>query len=72
VSDGDEPPLTSELALSCTAHPRSLHRLVELRRCPATLTENQLREYFLFLRQHKHYKSAPMKAAKYALLSFFR
>jgi integrase len=38
---------------------------------PATLTENQLREYFLFLRQHKHYKSAPMKAAKYALLSFY-
>src|SRR5438093_13574670 len=38
---------------------------------PATLTENQLREYFLFLRQHKRYKSAPMKAAKYALLSFY-
>src|SRR6266536_1298526 len=28
VSDGDEPPLTLELILSLTAHPRSLHRLV--------------------------------------------
>jgi site-specific recombinase XerD len=38
---------------------------------PATLSENQLREYFLFLRQHKHYKPAPMKAAKYSLLAFY-
>ena len=38
---------------------------------PATLTENQIREYFLFLRQHKHYKAAPMKAAKYSLLAFY-
>ena len=38
---------------------------------PATLCENQLREYFLFLRQHKHYKAAPMKAAKYSLMAFF-
>jgi len=38
---------------------------------PATLTENQIREYFLFLRQHKHYKAAPMKAAKYSLLCFY-
>jgi site-specific recombinase XerD len=40
-------------------------------RDPATLTENQVREYFLFLRQHKHYKAAPMKAAKYSLLAFY-
>jgi len=38
---------------------------------PASLSENQLREYFLFLRQHKHYKAAPMKAAKYSLRAFF-
>jgi integrase/recombinase XerD len=38
---------------------------------PATLTENQIRQFFLFLRQHKHYKAAPMKAAKYALLAFY-
>ena len=39
---------------------------------PATLTQNQLREYFLFLRQHKHYKASPMKAAKFALRAFYR
>ena len=38
---------------------------------PATLTENQIREYFLVLRQHKHYKHSPMKAAKYSLLAFY-
>jgi hypothetical protein len=38
---------------------------------PATLTEDQLRQYFLFLREHKHYSRSPMKMAKYALLSFF-
>lgn len=38
---------------------------------PASLTENQIRQYFLFLRQHKHYKAAPMKAAKYSLMAFF-
>ena len=51
---------------------RNVCKLAEHFQCdPATLTENQLREYFLFLRQHKHYKAAPMKAAKYALLSFY-
>ena len=39
---------------------------------PAALTENQLREYFLFLRQHKHYKHSAMKAAKFALRCFYR
>lgn len=38
---------------------------------PATLTEDQIRQYFLFLRQHKHYKAAPMKAAKYSLRCFY-
>jgi integrase/recombinase XerD len=39
---------------------------------PATLTEDHLREYFLFLRQHKHYTRSPMKVAKCALRCFFR
>jgi site-specific recombinase XerD len=39
---------------------------------PATLTEDQLREYFLFLRQHKHYKHSPMKLAKCSIRCFFR
>jgi len=51
---------------------RYVCKLAEHFQCdPATLTENQIREYFLFLRQHKHYKAAPMKAAKYSLLSFY-
>ena len=51
---------------------RYVRKLAEHFLCdPATLTENQLRQYFLFLRQHKHYKAAPMKAAKYSLLSFY-
>src|SRR2546428_6189056 len=51
---------------------RNLCKLAEHFQCdPATLTENQLRQYFLFLRQHKHYKHSPMKAAKFALLSFY-
>jgi integrase/recombinase XerD len=39
---------------------------------PATLSENQLREYFLFLRQHKHYSRSPMNVAKCALRCFYR
>jgi integrase/recombinase XerD len=51
---------------------RYVRKLAEHFQCdPATLTENQIREYFLFLRQHKHYKAAPMKAAKYSLLAFY-
>jgi len=51
---------------------RYVCKLAEHFQCdPATLTENQIRQYFLFLRQHKHYKAAPMKAAKYSLLSFY-
>jgi integrase/recombinase XerD len=51
---------------------RYVCKLAEHFQCdPATLTENQIREYFLFLRQHKHYKHSPMKAAKYSLLSFY-
>ena len=51
---------------------RYVCKLAEHFQCdPASLTENQIREYFLFLRQHKHYKAAPMKAAKYSLLAFY-
>ena len=51
---------------------RYIRKLAEhFQRDPATLSENHIREYFLFLRQHKHYKRSPMKMAKYALLSFF-
>lgn len=51
---------------------RYVRKLAEHFQCdPATLTEDQLREYFLFLREHKHYKSSPMKAAKWALRCFF-
>jgi integrase len=35
------------------------------------LNEDQLRQYFLFLRQEKHYSSALMKGAKYSLLCFY-
>ena len=52
---------------------RNLRKLAEHFQCdPAALTENQLREYFLFLRQHKHYKHSAMKAAKFALRCFYR
>jgi integrase len=51
---------------------RYVRKLAEHYQCdPATLTEDQLRQYFLFLREHKHYSRSPMKMAKYALLSFF-
>lgn len=51
---------------------RYVRKLAEHFQCdPATLCEDQIRQYFLFLRQHKHYKHSPMKAAKYALLCFF-
>ena len=49
-----------------------------MRRCaehfncdPLTLTEDQVRAYFLYLRQVKLYTASPMKAARYALRSFF-
>jgi site-specific recombinase XerD len=49
-----------------------VRKLAEHFQCdPATLCENQLRQYFLFLRQHKHYKRAAMKAAKFSLRCFF-
>ena len=51
---------------------RYVRKLAEHFQCdPATLTEDHLRQYFLFLRQHKHYKAATMKGAKYSLLCFY-
>jgi integrase/recombinase XerD len=51
---------------------RYVRKLAEHFQCdPASLCEDQIRQYFLFLRQHKHYKRSPMKAAKYALLCFY-
>jgi len=52
---------------------RNVRKLAEHFQCdPATLSENQLREYFLFLRQHKQYKHSAMKAAKFSLRCFFQ
>jgi integrase len=52
---------------------RYVRKLAEHFQCdPATLSEDQLREYFLFLRQHKHYKHSPMKLAKCSIRCFFR
>ncbi len=39
---------------------------------PATLKENQLREYYVFLRQHKQWRGSAMTQARVALRSFFR
>jgi site-specific recombinase XerD len=39
---------------------------------PATLSENQIREYFVFLRQEKHWQGSAMTQARVALRSFFR
>jgi integrase/recombinase XerD len=51
---------------------RNLRKLAEhFQRDPAELMENQLREYFLFLRQHKGYKHSAMKSAKFALRCFY-
>ncbi len=53
-------------------HVRYVRKLAEHFQCdPLTLSENQLREYFLFLRQHKQYKRSPMNVAKCALRCFY-
>jgi integrase/recombinase XerD len=52
---------------------RYLRKLAEHYACdPATLTEDQLRAYFLFLRQQKQFGGSAMKLARCALRSFFR
>ena len=39
---------------------------------PATLSEDQLRQYFLFLRQHKNFSGSAMSIGKAAFQLFFR
>ena len=52
---------------------RLVRKLAEHFKCdPAILSENQVREYFLFLRQEKHWQGSAMTQARVALRSFFR
>jgi site-specific recombinase XerD len=52
---------------------RYVRRLADhFRSDPATLTEDQLRQYFLFLRQHKQFSGSAMSIAKAAFQLFFR
>lgn len=52
---------------------RYLRKLGEHFQCdPAALTEDQLRAYFLFLRQEKKFGGSAMKLARCALRAFFR
>ena len=59
--------------LTKTRYVHLVRKLAEHFKCdPATLSENQLREYFLFLRQEKHWQGSAMTQARVALRSFFR
>jgi len=52
---------------------RYVRKLGEHFQCdPATLTEDQVRAYFLFLRQKKQFGGSAMKLARCSLRSFFR
>lgn len=52
---------------------RYARRLADHFRCdPATVTEDQLRQYFLFLRQHKNFSGSAMSIGKAAFQLFFR
>lgn len=52
---------------------RYARKLGEHYQCdPATLTEDQVRAYFLFLRQEKKFGGSAMKLARCALRSLFR
>ena len=52
---------------------RYVRKLGEHYACdPATLSEDQLRAYFLFLRQQKKFGGSAMKLARCSLRSFFR
>ena len=52
---------------------RYVRRLADHVHCdPATLVEDQLRQYFLFLRQHKQFSGSAMSIAKAAFQLFFR
>src|SRR6267143_328338 len=52
---------------------RQVRQLAQHFQCdPAKLSENELREYFVFLRQEKHWQGSAMTQARVALRSFFR
>lgn len=52
---------------------RYVRRLADHLRCdPAAITEDQLRQYFLFLRQHKQFSGSAMSIAKAAFQLFYR
>jgi len=52
---------------------RYLRKLAEHFQCdPATLTQDQVRAYFLFLRQEKTFGGSAMKLARCSLRAFFR
>jgi len=52
---------------------RQVRQLAQHFKCdPASLSENQLREYFVFLRVEKEWKGSAMTQARVALRSFFR
>jgi len=52
---------------------RALRELAEHFECdPAQLTEDQVRQYFLFLREQKEYQGSAMTLARVALRCFFR
>lgn len=52
---------------------RYLRRLADhFQRDPATLTEHELREYFIHCREHRHWGRSPMHLAKCSLRCFYR
>ena len=52
---------------------RYVRRLGDHYQCdPATLSEDQVRAYYLFLREHKKFGGSAMKVAKCALRAFFQ
>src|SRR5512140_614586 len=52
---------------------RVVRKLAQHFQCdPATLGENQVREYFLYLRAEKQWQGSAMTHARVALRSFFR
>src|SRR5690349_16876347 len=51
---------------------RYVRRLADhFQRDPATLSEDQVRQYFLFLRQHKNFSGSAMSIGKAAFRLFF-
>jgi integrase/recombinase XerD len=52
---------------------RLVRKLAQHFKCdPATLSEDQVRQYFLYLRQEKHWQGSAMAQVRVALRSFFR